>query len=260
MKQILIVIAFFLMQFSFAQVQTGKASFYADKFEGRQTASGEIYKHNRATAAHRKLSFGTKVRVTNLANNKSVIVKVNDRGPFIRGRIIDLSKSAAQSLGFVGQGVTDVTIEVLGDDASITEASSQQPITTPDEKDTQDTSTTSSPTLVSTTPNTSTTTSSNNAQLQESEFYKLNVNRVQPDFVGVQIGSFQELANLIRLADNLKLSYDQSVTVQVKVFDGIKVYSLILGEFNNRLAAERFKEKIDAKYPDAFIVNLLKNN
>ena len=84
-----------------AQVQSGKASFYADKFEGIQTASGEKYKHSRLTGAHKTLPFGTKVRVTNLANNKSVEVTINDRGPYVDGRIIDLSKAAADELGFV---------------------------------------------------------------------------------------------------------------------------------------------------------------
>lgn len=91
----------------------GIASYYADKFVGRTTASGAIYKHNKLTAAHKTLSFGSKVKVTNLSNNKSVIVVVNDRGPFVKGRIIDLSKSAAQKLGFTEKGLTKVRIKVL---------------------------------------------------------------------------------------------------------------------------------------------------
>ena len=96
-----------------AQVQTGKASFYADKFEGVHTASGEKYKHNKFTGAHKTLPFGTKVRVTNLANNKSVEVIINDRGPYVEGRIIDLSKAAAEQLGFINNGLADVKLEVV---------------------------------------------------------------------------------------------------------------------------------------------------
>ena len=70
---------------SVAQVQTGKASFYADKFEGIQTASGEKYRHNKLTGAHKTLPFGTKVRITNLANDKTVEVTINDRGPYVEG-------------------------------------------------------------------------------------------------------------------------------------------------------------------------------
>ena len=92
--------------------EKGIASFYADYFQGRQTASGDYYSHNKFTAAHRKLPFGTWVKVTNLDNNRSVIVRINDRGPFIDGRIIDLSKSAAKQIGDLRQGLFKVRIKV----------------------------------------------------------------------------------------------------------------------------------------------------
>src|SRR5690606_24575173 len=95
------------------QVQHGKASFYADKFEGRPTASGQKYRHNKLTAAHKTLPFGTKVKVTNTANNKTVEVIVNDRGPWVEGRVIDVSRAAAEALGFVNQGLADVQLEVI---------------------------------------------------------------------------------------------------------------------------------------------------
>lgn len=72
--------------------QLGKASFYANKYHGRTTANGERFSQQAATAAHLDLDFGTRVKVTNLANNKSVVVRINDRGPYVRGRIIDLSR------------------------------------------------------------------------------------------------------------------------------------------------------------------------
>lgn len=96
--------------------QSGKASFYASKFEGKRTASGEIYRHNNFTAAHRSLSFGTWVKVVNLKNNKSVIVRINDRGPFIKGRILDLSQSAAKELGQLYEGVFSISIQVYQKD------------------------------------------------------------------------------------------------------------------------------------------------
>ena len=100
---------------SYAQkLQTeGIASYYADKFVGRTTASGAIYKHNKLTAAHKTLPFGTKVKVINLHNKKTVTVVINDRGPFVKGRIIDLSKSAAKKLNFVHEGLVKVKIKVL---------------------------------------------------------------------------------------------------------------------------------------------------
>ncbi|SHL91860.1 rare lipoprotein A [Chitinophaga jiangningensis] len=91
--------------------QSGKASYYADKFDGRKTASGETFHQNAMTAAHPSLPFGTRLKVTNLANGKTVKVRVNDRGPFAKGRIIDLSKKAAKKLGMISTGVATVEIK-----------------------------------------------------------------------------------------------------------------------------------------------------
>jgi rare lipoprotein A len=93
--------------------QSGIASFYGYG-AGSQTASGQRFNPNDMTAAHRTLPFGTKVRVTNKNNGKSVVVTINDRGPFIRGRIIDLSTAAAGVIGMKGAGVARVTVERLG--------------------------------------------------------------------------------------------------------------------------------------------------
>lgn len=89
----------------------GVASYYAAKFQGRPTASGERFDNGKLTAAHRTLPFGTKVRVTNLENGRSVTVRVNDRGPFVKGRMIDLSYAAAQRLEMVRTGVARVRLE-----------------------------------------------------------------------------------------------------------------------------------------------------
>ena len=94
-------------------VQIGKASFYHPALDGRMTASGATFDSRLLTAAHRTLQFGTRVRVTNLMNLRSVIVTINDRGPFVDGRIIDLSRRAAAALGFVQSGVTRVRIEPI---------------------------------------------------------------------------------------------------------------------------------------------------
>ncbi|QIM63841.1 hypothetical protein A1D29_00765 [Pasteurellaceae bacterium Orientalotternb1] len=93
--------------------ETGMASFYSDKFNGRRTASGDIFHNKKLTAAHRTLPFGTYVKVTALWNGQSVVVKINDRGPFIKGRVIDLSKAAAAKLHLIGKGVGKVDIEVV---------------------------------------------------------------------------------------------------------------------------------------------------
>ena len=93
--------------------ETGIASYYAMKYQFRQTASGERFNQLSKTAAHKQVPFGSNVKVTNLENGESVFVRVNDRGPFIEGRIIDLSRSAFASIADVDQGLVDVRIEVV---------------------------------------------------------------------------------------------------------------------------------------------------
>lgn len=94
-------------------IQTGIASYYADKHQNQKTANGEMYQHKLKTAAHRSLPFGTNVKVVNIENNKSIVVKINDRGPFRKGRIIDLSKSAFMEISDTNQGLLKVQIEVV---------------------------------------------------------------------------------------------------------------------------------------------------
>lgn len=208
------------------QVQTGKASFYADKFEGSPTASGEKYKHSKMTAAHKSLPFGTKVKVTNLANSETVEVVINDRGPYVDGRIIDLSKSAAEKLGFINLGIADVKLEVVdaGDGKG-----KNLPVTV------------------------------EHVTVEEKEFYDFEVSRNKPSGFGVQIGTYQELVNIIRLSDNLKNSYKRKVVVQVKILNGVKYYSLLVGQFSTKSKAESFLKTIKKKFPDAFILDFSRN-
>jgi len=125
-----------------ANTIVGIASYYGKEYHGKTTASGEIFDMTKLTAAHRSLPFGINVRVTNLSNNHSVIVRVNDRGPFIAGRIIDLSLAAAQRLGMITAGLARVSVEPIesgkgeirrtlskaGNDAPFTTEAQQQPI------------------------------------------------------------------------------------------------------------------------------------
>ncbi|SMO54229.1 septal ring lytic transglycosylase RlpA family protein [Solitalea koreensis] len=90
--------------------QTGKASYYSNEFEGQKTASGDRYESSELTAAHRTLPFGTILHIKNLENGKTVKVIVNDRGPYVAGRVIDLSKKAAYQLGMVNSGVARVKV------------------------------------------------------------------------------------------------------------------------------------------------------
>ncbi len=100
---------------SSGKVEKGQASYYADKFHGKATASGEKYDKTKLTGAHRTLAFGTVVRVTNTANGKSVDVRINDRGPFKAGRVVDVSRAAAEKLGMIQAGVINCTVEVISE-------------------------------------------------------------------------------------------------------------------------------------------------
>ncbi len=215
-----ILLAFFFSG-SIAQIQIGKASFYADKFEGAPTASGQKYRHSKLTAAHKTLPFGTRLLVTNLGNNESVEVVVNDRGPYIEGRVLDLSRSAAEKLGFINQGLADIRLEVI--DAG--DGKTSDPIKTVDF-----------------------------VVVDEKELYDFQIKRLDPKGYGVQIGTYQELVNLMRLSDNLKNSYKKEVTVHVKVINGVKYYGLILGRFPTRLKADQFRVELQTKFPGAFII------
>ena len=93
--------------------ESGIASYYADAYHGRPTASGERFDMHQFTAAHPRLKFGTVVRVTNTANHRAVLVRINDRGPFVAGRVIDVSLAAAEELQMVQSGLAAVTLEVV---------------------------------------------------------------------------------------------------------------------------------------------------
>ncbi|WP_110968087.1 septal ring lytic transglycosylase RlpA family protein [Pseudomonas huaxiensis] len=95
--------------------ETGTASYYGSRHHGKRTASGEPFDQHGLTAAHRSLPFGTRVRVTNLKNERSVVVRINDRGPHTRGRLIDLSKAAAQKLDMIRSGTARVRVQSLSD-------------------------------------------------------------------------------------------------------------------------------------------------
>lgn len=94
-------------------IGSGRASYYADKFDGRRTANGEIFDQDELTAAHRTLPMGSLVKVTCEKTGRSVTVRVNDRGPFTGSRVIDVSKAAARELGMINAGLTEVTLELL---------------------------------------------------------------------------------------------------------------------------------------------------
>lgn len=285
----LLLVPFFLISTSiFAQtgfVQEGKASFYADKFEGRVTASGERYSHQKATCAHLSLPFGSLVKVTNLSNNVSMVLRVNDRGPFVPNRIIDLSRSAAEKLGLLPDGLAEVRIELLDEQGNMvpalpqsepfsaykTTASETQPPKTFEIKPAQPVKEEAKPEPTkhnpskpaeAKTPEIKTKSvavaaaQSETAQLSEIEIYTLNVEKREKGGFSVQIGSYKELANLLRIAEDLKVSLKKEVIVQVATIGSDKIYRLMVGHFGSRKEAEQFRDKAVKIYSGCFIVEL----
>ncbi|HUX53088.1 MAG TPA: septal ring lytic transglycosylase RlpA family protein [Williamwhitmania sp.] len=202
-----------------AFVQEGNASYYGSDFHGKRTANGEVFSKNKLTAAHPSLEFGTLVRVTNLANGKSVVVRINDRGPFSKNRIIDLSEAAAKKLDMVGAGTAKVRLETV----------TQQPT---------DTATKATPSG------------------EGYEFFDVEVTPAKHTGWAVQIGSFGEAANFIRLADHVKQRYNQHLLVQVATVQERQVYRVLVGELPTEEKARELLLALKREYPDAFVTKL----
>jgi peptidoglycan lytic transglycosylase len=203
--------------------QVGTASYYADKFEGRTTANGEKYNGSKMTAAHRMLPFGTMVMVTNLKNNKSVEVKINDRGPFVEGRIIDLSRAAAEKLDFIQQGLAEVRIEVVKESKeAVAGAASHKRVY-------------EAPMKIS------------------REYHELYAKAVSPRGFGVQIGSYGEFANMVAVVEHLKRSYQKKVIVEVGVVNEQKVYKIIVGGAKSRGKGEDLRMSLRKDFPECFV-------
>lgn len=204
--------------------QTGMASFYADKFEGRTTANGEIYKHSKFTAAHKTLPFGTMIKVTNLENGKMVTVRVNDRGPFIKGRIIDLSKLAAKELDFIKLGITKVKITAVN---NINEGKKAY---------------------------------RDNRKLNDqlavaiSGYYDISGKNIKIKGYGVQIASFKEMNNLLELIEDLQTKYNDRIFNQVSVIQNVKHYKISVGGLITHDKAEKLKDKLKVAYPDSYVI------
>lgn len=223
--------------------EIGMASFYADKFDGRVTASGETFDQQKYTAAHRTLPFGTLVKVTNLNNKKTVEVVINDRGPFVKERVIDLSKVAAMDLGFVKQGVAKVKVEVV-------KLASQQGVSQPviPVKISKPKIEKEAPVLNEAPKPTPTVAS------EGLEYYNIKSQGMTPHGFGVQVASYQEAANLMKLCDELGKKTHKDIMVQVGNSNGNKLYRVIIGTFETREQAAGFLEKNKTVFPGSFII------
>lgn len=183
-------------------VQTGIASWYGDKFHGRKTSNGEIYNMYDMTAAHKTLPMNTWVSVHNLENDRKIVARINDRGPFVTGRVIDLSYTGAKEIGIAGPGTAKVRVTALGEATSYSPAT-HKPV-----------------------------------EFRPVDYYTGNFT--------VQVGAFQVKANAEKYRDNLSEKYPNAHIV-IFTDDRGTFYRVRIGRFTNLKDAERFSEKILAQ-------------
>ncbi len=271
-KLVLYTLCTFLTVSLFAQIEFGTASFYGKEFNGRKTANGEIYSENKLTAAHRTLPFGTIIKVTNAQNNKSVYLKVNDRGPFHKNRVLDVSTKAATLLDFKHKGTAYVKIEVVdtdqipADDAEIADiVAKDNGIQTYDT--TADGNATETPPIKQEKAENKPAGNSNPAPFtaifdpvkegitnRSPYFVITKIDKSKSGFYGLQLGVFSDMTAIMHLVEELEAKYNQSMVVQQAEINGKKVYKLYIGKFQNRAYADALKSVLSDKYKDAFVV------
>lgn len=196
--------------------QTGVASYYGKKFHGRKTANGERFSMWAMTAAHKTIPFDTRVRVTNLANDKSVIVRINDYGPHLKGRIIDLSRGAAAKIDMIKSGTARVKLEVLGDSGKKDHEKSKGNV----------------------------------------EYFALDIARTKLEGWGVQIASFNKMENLIRHADRLREQGVDNVHIQLATVRGQRVHRIVVGGYDTEEAAQWKLKTLKKAGIDGFVFRI----
>lgn len=203
-------------------IQYGVGSFYQDTFHGKKTSSGEMFDQALSTAAHLTLPLNTFVKVTNLENGKFEIVRINDRGPFIEGRIIDLTRSTALKLGFLQKGTAPVKIETV--DVKIDSQTFDRSLSRLDTIGRQ--------------------------------YYKLVSSKLQPQGYGVQVASHKELDKIFELSEELEGLYSSEFTIEICFVNSIQVYRIILGSNLNKEEASKLKNTLSKQFPNCFVVKL----
>ena len=281
------IVIFLLTVFPFyianAQVEFGTASYYGIDFHGKTTASGETYSQNKLTAAHKTLPLGTILKVTNAQNNKSVYVKVHDRGPFVKGRIVDVSTKAAELLGFRNKGTAYVKLEVVEPGSIPTDlmdstadiaqqngiqdydSSKQQEVTSVLQKN--DTLVSATKPATTATTNYQNNTQGNNPPLKTTDliedhastnrspyFIITNIDKTKTGFFGLQLGVFSDVNAVLTLIEELEAKYKQTMVVQQVKLKDKTVYKLYVGKFQNRAYADALKSTLSDRFRDAFVV------
>lgn len=203
--------------------QKGNISYYIDRFDGRQLASGETLDNTAFVASHHSIPFDTKVKVTNLKNGKSVIVRVNDRGPYAHGRIMDVSKAAAKAIGLTSTGVSKAEIEVLNPDGTV-------PSEIAKEKDENNNN-------VAPLASNATTAKDYRVNNIYSEWGSVRT----PEGYGVQLGGFEKFENAKKYCKKIRangLGQHELIFIRVTYHNGKKWFQIVAGKYTSEMAAE----------------------
>lgn len=211
--------------------QQGKASYYAAKFDGRLTANGEKFTNKELTAAHPSLAFNSIVKVTNVNNGKSVIVRINDRGPHTKARILDMSKSAAQEIGMIQSGIATVNIEVISTDHEL-------PDTRPDIT-----------VVAANKPIVKTPAPDPDKQViipfSSGRTYSLWGTERFPAGYGIQVASFADIDNAKGVCKELLSAEVKEAYIQVEWKSGGKIHRVLAGSFTDESQALSYKQRLE---------------
>ncbi|HOJ49189.1 MAG TPA: septal ring lytic transglycosylase RlpA family protein [Spirochaetota bacterium] len=277
MKKTIIVILFLIATIILGQdkkVFYGKASWYGSNFHGRKTASGEIYDINKLTAAHKDLPFGTILKVTNLNNGKSVIVKVNDRGPFVAGRVLDLSQKAAFELGFLKEGITDVKVEIVSlPGEGKRDFDFQDELINPDTKDSNNKKDTKKETEEWKKSNKEQIVPIENKDENEEDEIDTKIDDIisnlkkeikspQDEQKKDNIEPKKEVEPKEKLEKNIKIDKDKIADENKKTFEQkiYKIFVIQLGAFTTEEKAQDFKKKLESIGIETYITEVKREN
>lgn len=260
--------------------EKGLASFYGDAFHGSRTASGENYDRNEMTGAHKTLPFGTYVKVTRVDNGRSVVIKINDRGPYIKGRVIDVSRKAAEKLGMVNDGVVEVTVEKTSKSAgsSTTSARTPKPAPAPAPKKEVEVeepapapkvirvSKKDDPKKVIPKPEPKPAAKSSETKLKlvnsntynDYDLYKIQVLRPAKEGYGVQVASLTDFENVLKQIAKLQEDHFKNILTSVeRGANGSPHYKIMLGPFPEIETANAYKRSLEKKHKiKGFVVTL----
>jgi rare lipoprotein A len=271
LNRVLFYLIFALLQlplFGQNQPTTGYCSFYADKFQGRHTSSGDLYDKNAYTAAHRSLPFNTIIEITNIRNQKKVLVRVNDRGPQTKNRVLDISKAAALQLDMISYGVEKVSYRVLDSATAAglmdtlinkryknigTEPLIKKPVKTIVET----TAKTTEKSIVKTTEKKTEISSAKipEAELKNRQIFDENLKPEKPNGYGVQVGYYKIRSNCTAAIVTYEKTYKTQGYFWVEQFTKNTYYHLIMGNFTTRAEAEKLRQVIIKTIPGCFVMD-----